>query len=80
METNYFVINVANAYLSKTFKQFTNLAQYIANIPADEILDDYTKYYLHFKELRDNTMKMWYIKISINRFTYLKIIYNFETK
>jgi len=38
-----------NAYLSKTF-QHSPLAQYIANIPADEVLDDYTNT-MSFKEL-----------------------------
>ena len=38
-----------NAYLSKTFKH-SPLAQYIANIPAEETLDDYTNT-MTFKEL-----------------------------
>ena len=38
-----------NSYLSKTFKH-SPLAQYIANIPADETLDDYTNT-MSFKEL-----------------------------
>ena len=38
-----------NAYLSRTFKS-SPLAQYIANIPADETLDDYTNT-MSFKEL-----------------------------
>tara|TARA_R110000803_G_scaffold121628_1_gene189730 strand:- start:2859 stop:3401 length:543 start_codon:yes stop_codon:yes gene_type:complete len=42
----------ANAYLSKTFKS-SPLAQYIANIPADETLDDYQNTFT-FKELGIN--------------------------
>tara|TARA_R100000935_G_scaffold11163_2_gene22346 strand:+ start:14138 stop:14659 length:522 start_codon:yes stop_codon:yes gene_type:complete len=38
-----------NAYLSKTF-QHSATALYIANIPADEVLDDYTNT-MSFKEL-----------------------------
>jgi|TARA_R110002012_G_scaffold109803_1_gene253937 hypothetical protein len=38
-----------NAYLSKTFKH-SPLAQYIANIPATEVLEDYTNT-MNFKEL-----------------------------
>ena len=38
-----------NAYLSNTFKH-SPLAQYIANIPASEVLDDYTNT-MSFKEL-----------------------------
>ena len=38
-----------NAYLSKTFKH-SPLAQYIANIPAEETLDDYTNT-MTFREL-----------------------------
>ena len=42
----------ANAYLSKTFKS-SPLAQYIANIPADETLDDYQNTFT-FKQLGIN--------------------------
>ena len=38
-----------NAYLSKTFKH-SPTAQYMASIPADEILDDYTNT-MSFKDL-----------------------------